>query len=286
MAQPTLGAALSAGRERLQGNSPSPGIDARRLLEAASGANPSDLVAFPERTLEFEQRQRYEAWIEARRTGVPVAYLTGSCGFHAIELAVDQRALVPRPETEWLVDFFTRTLPKNGRLLDLGTGSGAIALAVAAARADIRVVATDASPDALALAKTNRDRLGMGERVTLLACHWGRGLLPPAPLRFDGVVSNPPYVEDTPPHRAGPLRHEPWEALMAGRDGLDAIRALLPDARRLAQPGAWIALEHGATQHADVATLMARHGLEAVYGVVDAAGLDRFTLGRRPEAMA
>jgi release factor glutamine methyltransferase len=202
----------------------------------------------------------------------PVAYILGTKGFRTIDLLVDGRVLIPRPETEHLVEA-ALDLPPGARVADVGTGSGAVALALKAERPDLELIATDASADALAVAHANAERLGLA--VTLLE----GDLLEPVEGPLDAVLSNPPYVADGDLASLQPeLGHEPRAALAAGADGLDVIRRLLPAAARGAP---LVALEVGAGQAAGVAGLMRAAGLSRTEVRRDLAGIERVVVGRR-----
>lgn len=206
----------------------------------------------------------------------PVAYITGRRGFRRLELAVDRRALIPRPETELLVELALARLPRDARVLDVGTGSGAVALALADERPDLLVSGSDTSADALALARTNGERLG-------LHADWLRAdLLDGAPDRFDAILSNPPYVAESERASLAPeiLRHEPPDALFAGPDGLDAIRALLVQVASRERVKL-IALEIGAGQADAVSELMCSAGFADVRRERDLAGIERVIVSTR-----
>ena len=249
----------------------SPRLDVELLLEAATGMDRSRLISSADAPLEPEAGRRFAAMVRRRSTREPVAYILGRKGFRRIELAVDKRVLIPRPETELLVEIALELQPR--RVADVGTGSGAIALAIADELPDATVDATDTSPGALEVAGTNARLLALSDRVTITA-----GTLP-ASGPFDLIVSNLPYVSDAEWATLEPeiLKHEPPEALLAGADGLDAIRTLLdagPDCTTLA-------LEHGDTQGEAVRALLTDAGFADAETRQDLAGLDRVTLGHR-----
>jgi release factor glutamine methyltransferase len=214
-----------------------------------------------------------------RLAGEPVAYLLGEKEFHGLPLQVDARVLVPRPDTETLVDWALTVIEGRERptVLDLGTGSGAIALALQHARPDAQVDAVDASADALAVARANAQRLGLAVRFA--QADWLTG----AASGYDLIVSNPPYIADGDPHLPA-LAHEPTSALVSGADGLDDIRCIVADAPAHLAPGGWLLLEHGHDQAAAVRALLTAAGLEAAPSRPDLAGIERCSGARRAGA--
>lgn len=261
----------------------SPRRDAEVLLGHVLGVERSALYAFPERRVAPPLCARYRALLAARRRGEPVAYLIGRREFWSLSLCVSPAVLIPRPETECLVEVALELpLPADARVVDLGTGSGAVALALARERPGWRIVAVDCSPAAVALARHNAARLGL-ERVEVRESDWFAAAAGPYHL----VVSNPPYVAAGDPHLAqGDLRFEPPEALVAGADGLAALREIVASAPRHLLPGGWLAVEHGADQGRAVHGLFTAAGFESVATHCDLAGRPRVTRGRRPGAAA
>lgn len=269
----TLGQALreavAAGLERL---------DAQMLLLHALGRAAGDrawLLAHDRDALQPEQAGRYRALCDRRRAGEPLAYLVGEREFHGLALQVDRRVLVPRPDTETLVDWALELLEgrPSPRILDLGTGSGAIALALAHRRRDAFMEAVDASADALSVAQGNAARLGVP--VTFRQGDWFAG----CQGRYDLVVSNPPYIAQGDPHLPA-LRHEPLQALVAGPDGLADLRRIVRDAPAFIAPSGWLLLEHGWDQAAAVRELLAAAGFADVASRNDLAGIARCSGGR------
>lgn len=254
--------------------SPSPRLDAELLLAETIGTGREALATGPGRELTAEQARRFRELVTRRsRDREPVAYLVGRKGFRWIELEVDPRVLVPRPETELLVEA-ALGLPERARVLDVGTGSGAVALALKQERPDLDVVGSDISAAALEVAAANRDRLGLPvglEQADLLD---GLG------ADWDAILANPPYVAEADRALLEPdLGHEPAGALFGGPDGLDVIRRLLPAAA--ATRATLLAVEVGEGQAGGVATLAAAAGFTGVETVADLAGIDRLVVASR-----
>ena len=255
-------------------------LDAQLLLLHALGRAPGErawLLAHDGDALPDAVGQDFLHLAQRRAGGEPVAYLTGEKEFFGLPLRVDARVLVPRPDTETLMDWALEVLApvREPRIVDLGTGSGAIALALQSARADAVVEAVDRSADALAVAEANAKRLGLPVRFRQARWLDGAG-------RYDLVVSNPPYVAEGDPHLPA-LRHEPREALAAGPDGLDDLRAIVAAAPAHLLPGGWLLLEHGWNQAAAVRALLLEAGFTEVSTRTDLAGMDRCSGGRRLE---
>jgi release factor glutamine methyltransferase len=252
------------------------GIDAREarlLLAAATGFSEASVVAFPERDLPGDVQTRFTDFVSRRTAGEPVAYILGRKEFYGLELTVNPAVLIPRPETELLVEL---ALQRNfDSVTDLGTGSGAIALALKRQQPNARVVAVEASAAALAVAQRNAAKHGLE-----IDFRHGRWFEPLAGERFDLIVSNPPYVAVGDPHLAA-LRHEPQGALLAGADGLDAIREIARGAAAHLSPGGWLLIEHGMGQDSAVRALLAAAGLEDTQSWPDLAGIPRVSGGRR-----
>ena len=271
---PAIDAVLAAAAARLRDVSESPRLDAELLVARAINMPRSYLFAHPEDTLDAAAVERLEATLSRRLAGEPMAYITGSREFWSLELMVSPATLVPRPETELVVDIALRDIPRKAdwSILDLGTGSGAIALALAHERRLATITATDISEAALAVARENARQLALGN-VDFFAGDW---IEPVADRRFRIIVSNPPYVAAGDPALEA-LGAEPELALVAGHDGLDAIRRLADVCRRVAEPGCTLVLEHGAGHRDAVATLLAAYGWDAVRCYDDYAGHSRVT---------
>ena len=250
-------------------------LDAQRLLEHHAGRPREWLIAHDDETLDAATVIAFTADLQRRGAGVPLAYLVSEREFHGLALRVTPAVLVPRPETELLVDWALTLLPPRAEVVDLGTGSGAIALAVAHARPDACVTATDASPQALAVAQANAERLALA--VEGIAGSWWQPL---AGRRFDVALSNPPYIAGDDPHLAA-LQHEPRAALTPEGDGLAALRAIIAGAPPHLKAGAWLLLEHGFDQAPAVQRMLADASFQAVQTREDLAGLPRVTGGRR-----
>jgi release factor glutamine methyltransferase len=255
-------------------------LDAELLLAHALGVSRAKLYAWPEHEPDASQREAFERLVTARERGEPIAYLIGRREFWSLDLAVSPAVLIPRPETELLVELALARLQRDAdlRVADLGTGSGAIALAIARERPRARVVATDASDAALDVARGNAARLGL-RNVAFVHGDWCNALADEA---FDVIVSNPPYIAAGDPHlETGDLRREPRAALVSGVDGLDAIRRIVPDAAMHLTADGWLLLEHGWDQAVRVRALLEANGYVDVASERDAAGHERVTLGRK-----
>lgn len=270
---PVVDDLLRRGRGRL------PEGEADLLLRHVLRRGPAWLFAHGDARVSEADIAQFDALVAAREAGQPVAYLTGRRGFWTLDLDVTPATLIPRPETERLVELALERLPPGPpAVADLGTGSGAIALAIASERPDARVVATDTSGDALDLARRNAQRHGL-ERVEFRQGDW---LAPVAGERFDLIASNPPYIAEGDPHLArGDLVHEPATALASGPDGLDAIRTIAAAAPAHLVDGGWLLLEHGYDQGARVRALLMAAGFVDIRTERDLEARDRVSLGRR-----
>jgi release factor glutamine methyltransferase len=252
------------------------GIDpreARLLLAAVTGFSEASVLAHPERQIPPEVQRSFSEMTARRAAGEPVAYILGRKEFYGLELAVTPAVLIPRPETELLVDLALARKPAS--VVDIGTGSGAIALAIKRHLPATRVIATDASAAALEVAKRNAVRFALD-----IELRHGRWFEPLAGERFEAIICNPPYVVADDPHLAE-LQYEPRLAIVAGADGLDAFRILAREAPGHLLRGGWLLLEHGAGQHEAVRALLEAAGLETAASWPDLAGIPRVSGGKR-----
>lgn len=261
-------------------DSPSARLDAELLLAAALGKTRAFLRTWPERIVSSEAAKAYNGYLQRRRAGEPVAYILGQQGFWTLDLEVASDTLIPRPDTELLVETALALLPATlAKVLDLGTGTGAIALALASERPAWQVIAVDRVDAAVALAERNRARLQLAN-VKVLRSHWFAAL---GAQRFELIISNPPYIAAADPHlAAGDVRFEPASALVSGADGLDDIRTIISHAPKHLEAGGWLMLEHGYNQAEAVRGLLAAAGFDDVESRIDLGGHQRISLGRLP----
>ena len=270
MAQMTIGAALRAADLDA--------TDARALTRAALGVDDSYLAAHPAHALTAEQSDRFFGWARRRRAGEPVAYIVGEREFWSLTFRVTPAVLIPRPETELLVEFALERVAAAAAadVLDLGTGTGCVAVAIAKELPRARVTATDVSIAALAAARENAARHDAS--VELIESDWFDAL---TGRRFDLIVANPPYVADGDPHlQEGDVRFEPRAALVGGGDGLACIRTIVARARAHLERGGWLFFEHGHDQGAGCRALLQAQGYQDVFSRRDLAGIERASGGR------
>lgn len=261
---------------RLPGIEP---VDARALLRAALGASDAHLAAHPGQTPTEHQRERYLAWVERRRAGEPIAYLTGEREFYSLAFMITPAVLIPRPETELLVELALERIPADApcRVLDLATGSGCVSIAIARQRPRARVVATDIDRMALELARVNARR-NAADNVEFVESDWFGAL---GAARFDVIVANPPYIAVGDPHLdEGDLRFEPRRALVAGPDGLECIGPIAVQAHAHLVGDGWLLFEHGHDQAARCRALLERIGFLEIASWRDLASIERMSGGR------
>lgn len=272
---------LAGADERLQLISGSPRLDAELLLSSVLAKPRSFLYAWPEQRVQLRHREAFDALLKRRSQGEPLAYILGRREFWSLELEVSPAVLIPRPETELLVELALARIAsgdggENPQIADLGTGSGAIALAIASECPDARIVATDISPQALAVAQRNAARLAL-RNIEFRQGDWCRAL---GEDRFALIVANPPYIASSSHYlQQGDVRFEPAAALLGGGDGLHAMRALAQQAGAYLQAGGYLMLEHGYDQGSQVCALMREHGFADVADHLDYAGMARVCVG-------
>lgn len=268
---------LKQGIAQLQ-ESESPRRDAEILLGFVTGKARTFILAFGETELTAQQQSQLDALLARRVRGEPVAHLVGEREFWSLPLRVSPATLIPRPDTECLVEQALARMPASPcSVLDLGTGTGAIALALASERPDCHITALDLIPEAVELARSNADRLGI-TNVKVLQSHWFDVL---NSQRFTMIVSNPPYIDRDDPHLLqGDVRFEPMSALVADDHGLADLHTLIETSRQFLEPGGWLLLEHGWQQANQVRQLFSAAGFVEVETCQDYGGNDRLTLGR------
>lgn len=264
-------------------------IEVQMLLQRALGVSRAYLLTHPEQLLDATQRSTYDAMLQRRLLGKPIAHILGEREFFGLTLKVTPDTLIPRPDTELLVELALQHIPspplageegrqagKGRRVLDLGTGSGAIALSIAHMRPDTEVIAVDASAPALAVARENAQRLGVAN-VRYVQSDWFAALHGQS---FDLIVSNPPYIAAGDVHlKRGDVRFEPLSALVSGADGLDDIRHIIDQAASFLEKHGWLLLEHGYDQGVAVRDLLQQSGFSEVFSAKDIAGIERVSGG-------
>jgi release factor glutamine methyltransferase len=278
--QPTIKVLLLDAAQRLQGIDTAR-LDAEVLLAKVLGVDRGHLYSHDDDVAEAGQQARYIQMLNERARGKPIAHIIGSREFWSMSLQINQHTLIPRPETEHLVECALDVIPEEYacNLADLGTGSGAIALAIARERPRCKIIATDISEQALTVATRNATRLGI-HNISFQQGDWCKAL---RSAKVEVLVSNPPYIEENDPHLTqGDVRFEPRSALVSGADGLDAITQIVSQCHHHLRPGGWLMLEHGYQQAEAVRELMKKHQLVSIKTYPDHAGLDRVTVAKRP----
>lgn len=278
----TIAEALASATDQLNAQQvDAPELEASLLLGEATGKPRTYFIAWPERELSSTHLHRFNKLLSRRLEGMPVAYILGRREFWSLELQVTPDTLIPRPETELLVELALEHIPESESwsVLDLGTGSGAIAAAIASERPDCSIVATDYNPETLEIAKANFKQLRL-DNVTTKTGNWYQALADTE--KFNLIISNPPYIGNNDPHlHAGDLPHEPQQALVSGKDGLDDIRLITAGAQEHLHPSGLLMMEHGYTQGPGVRKIFEKHGFASVHTHKDLSENDRATIGRR-----
>ncbi len=274
---PSIAELLRQAHQRLKTVSDSPLLDAQLLLAHSLQKEISYLLAWQEVVPDLPQQTLFQGYLVQREQGIPVAYLLGCKEFWSLPFAVTPDVLIPRPETELLVEQvleYCQTL-EQARILELGTGSGAIAIALAKEIPNASITASDISSAALDIARKNAQTLNQ-QRIEFVLSDWFTAI----PLNtFDIIVSNPPYIEAADEHLTGAIRHEPMTALVSGADGLDAIRVIISEAKAYLQNGGALMLEHGYKQGKQIRKLFAASGYKQARTIRDYAGNERVTTG-------
>jgi len=277
----SIQAALDSAGELLAACNDAPALESSVLLAHVLGMTRTQLRTRPEQTLRTDQQQAFFDLIARRKAGEPVAYLIGHREFWSLDLIVNEHTLIPRPETELLVELALARIPRDEEfhVLDLGTGSGAIALAIASERPNCHITASDRSPQALAVARANANRLNIAN----MSFREGSWLSPFSTERFDIIVANPPYVAEHDPHLdEGDLPAEPRSALVAGPTGLEMIGAIIDGAKRHMREEAWLLMEHGYNQADMVTRLLHDAAYRQIQTWRDTAGIERVSGGQCP----
>jgi len=266
--------------DQLQSTSDSPQLDCELLLCFVLDVDRTWLRTWPEKPVSPSSEAKFCALLEQRIQSKPIAYLVGSRGFWSMDLQVSKDTLIPRPETELLVELaLDLRLPKNSHGLDLGTGTGAIALALATERPDMNFIAVDSQAGAVSLANKNCQALGLSN-VNIFQSDWFDSVQLTED-QFDLIVSNPPYISANDPHlQQGDVRYEPKTALVSGVDGLDDLKKIITKSPFHLKPDGWLLLEHGFDQGSEVVRLMTRAGFQKVVTHQDYNQIDRVTLGQ------
>lgn len=259
--------------------SETPRLDVELLLAEIVGRDRSYLYTWPDRALTENQQALFENWFRRREAGEPIAHILGRRGFWTMELEVSPATLIPRPDTELLVEVgleLIKGVASQPRILDMGTGTGALALAYASELSHASVVATDFLDDVVALAERNRQRLGLLNVRIQKSDWWGS-----VEGRYHLIVSNPPYIASDDPHLTqGDVRYEPRSALVADQDGLSDLRIIIAGAPMYLEKGGWLLLEHGWRQAEAVRNLLVENGFQEVFSRVDYGGNERISGGR------
>jgi len=272
--------ALQQASKDLSGTSPSAMLDAQVLLTHVLQCNTAHLAAWPEKALSDDQHADYLQLVKQRRQGTPVAHLTGSREFWSLDFSVDNSTLIPRPETETLVEYLLDNFAsrENLKLLDMGTGTGAIAISIAKEKPDWEIVASDISEQALKLARQNSSHHDT-DNVSLIQSDWFENI---SQKNFDIIISNPPYIASDDPHLTlGDVRFEPESALSSGATGMVDIEHICSHAKEYLLKNGWLIVEHGYNQKQQVADCFSRNGFTEITQQQDLSGHARMTTGKK-----
>ena len=275
----SIKAAITEANTQLNSVSDSAMLDAELLLSHCLDKNRSYLHTWPEQVLSDDQADCFQRFIQKRLTDYPVAYLLGTKSFWTLELDVNPDVLIPRPETELLVEIALEKIEaiKNPKILDLGTGSGAIALSIASERKDANIFAVDNSIQALDVAKNNANKLHLNQRITFQQSDWFSNITKKV---FDLIVSNPPYISSDDPHLQQSIRHEPQAALVADNIGIKDIQTIVEKSRDYLKKDAWLMLEHGYAQSTRTLELLNANHYKNAHSRKDLNGILRVSLAR------
>ncbi|MDH3343330.1 MAG: peptide chain release factor N(5)-glutamine methyltransferase [Gammaproteobacteria bacterium] len=276
---PSIAQAIKEATQTLAETSDSARLDAEVLLCHVLNCTATHLIAWPEKQLDIEQTQTFHQLIEQRHAGTPVAYLTGSREFWSLNFKVTPATLIPRPETETLVEFVLDkfSAQKNLKMVDLGTGSGAIAIAIASERPDWEIIASDISKEALSIATENA-RIHQISNIQFIESNWFEQL---DQQRFDLIISNPPYIAEKDQHLSqGDVRFEPPGALSSGKTGMDDIKHITAQSKKHLNPNGWLAFEHGYDQNQPVSDCFNHYAFQEVTQLTDLSGQARISAGK------
>ena len=280
---PSIAQALKQASQKLAETSDSAHLDTEVLLCHVLNCAATHLIAWPEKTLNETQAKLFNQFIEQRHSGTPVAHLTGTKEFWSLDFKVTPATLIPRPDTETLVEFVLNKFSdkKNLRLIDLGTGSGAIAIAIASEKPDWEIIATDISVEALAIAGENA-RLHKIKNIQFIESNWFERL---EQQRFDLIISNPPYIAEHDKHLSqGDVRFEPLSALTSGETGMDDIKHITAQSKRHLNPNGWLAFEHGYDQKQTVSNCFNHYAFQEITQLTDLSGQARVSAGKYKHA--
>ena len=281
MTSTTIKSVLQNAQTKLAEIPDSPALDAELLLAFCLDKSRSYLFTWPDNVINEAQLTRFNTLIEKRLTDYPVAYLLGKKAFWTLDLLVTPDVLIPRPETELLVEIALQKISdiKAPKILDLGTGSGAIALALASERPDARITACDFSNKALEIAKTNADKNGLETQVIFIESDWFSNI---NETDFDLIVSNPPYIDPDDPHLNQTIRHEPQQALVADNAGMKDIETIIQNSKDHLKKGCWLMIEHGYDQKTQTLELFEQFGYEEALNYQDIGQNPRLSIAKQP----